>query len=356
MPVVTISRQTRMSHDVRMSDVGHGTCILVRSEDFSGLLVDCGAIRPQRYCQVPEWIETYIPMTNICGFVISHFHSDHYNLFPCFDSPQRLFSKVYVPDLPASGPAQQISRAIMEFVTLASKVDFRNYRILPDIFNLLKRKPIPRRKGQTIREAKSTFYVFWPDIDHRRLKKTLIIKKAREMRKRMKSFVHKYKMPTEFDADNLVEQFFEFLTRKEGSEPTEPLEREQVKKILCGLEKDFKDLGDHLSLAFKSYDNKEKTKFLFLGDLSSEILSSISISRRSYTYDVIQAAHHGTRFGKSLENLSTRYLLVSRSQQDFSNIQPIHNGYLNRKRFAFILDTEFLGNCHIRNGKLLITR
>lgn len=343
-----------MKHDVTMFDVGHGECILVRSERLRGFLVDCGATRPQKHCQVPNLIETYLPATSTCGFAISHYHDDHYNLFPCFARPHKLFSNIYVPDMPAVGPGRHVTHAIMEFLALASLIDFRNYRILPDIFRLLKKRPIPRRKGQTIREANLSFYVFWPDIDHRILRTPSIIKKAKMMRQKIKPWLEKYGIPTEYEGDNLLAQFFEYLVQELSLEETFGREREELEKTLRDLEETFKDLGNLLSLAFKTYDSRENEKLLFLSDLDNRVLDRIHIARSSYTYDFIQAAHHGTEFGKSLHKMSTEYLLVSRNQEEFHRINPIHEGYFSQMRFRFMLSTECLGSCHIKNGEMLI--
>jgi hypothetical protein len=353
---VVILPQLSMKKDLVLFDVGHGECILICSDWLKGFLIDCGAKYPRNHLQVPFLIEKFLPHNNSCGFVISHYHSDHYSLFQCFNRPDRLFSNIYVPDMPTTGPNGHVTYAIMEFLAVASVINFRNYRILPDIFRKCKKRPIQRKKGQFIHEAGLSFYVFWPDPSHKALKTASIIQKAKMARQKIKPWIDKYRISIADEKGVSIEQFFDLLQELSLREVPEPEERKQVEKTLRQLEGIFKKSADRLSLGFKTYNQAKGEKFLFLGDLENAVLNRITITKGEFAYDFVKASHHGTRFGKSLRKLSTEFLLVSRNKGEYSRISDIHNGYFSQMRCRLVLSTEFLGTCHIRNKQMFISR
>ena len=353
---VVILPQLRMKNDLVVFDVGHGECILILSEGFRGFLVDCGAMCPHSHVRVPKLIENVLPSNNSCGFVISHYHADHYSLFPWFTRPGRLFSNIYVPDMPTTGPSRHVTYAVMEFLAVANVVNFRNYRVLPDIFRKCKKVPIPRKKGQFIREAGLAFYVFWPDPSHKALQTASIIQKAKMARQEIKPWIDKYGISIADEKGVSMEQFFDLLQELSIREVPEPEEVKKVEKTLRKLEGIFKKSADRLSLGFKTCDERESEKFLFLGDLENTVLNRITIAKSDYAYDFVKASHHGTRFGRSLRKLSTEFLLVSRNQHEYSRIRDIHSGYFNQMRCRLILSTEFMGTCQIRNKQMFFSR
>lgn len=348
--------QLSMKNDLVMFDVGHGDCILILSEGLKGFLIDCGANYPRNHLQVPFLIEKFLPHNNSCGFVISHYHSDHYSLFQCFNRPDRLFSNIYVPDMPTTGPSRHVTYAVMEFLAVAIVVNFRNYRVLPDIFRKCKKAPIPRKKGQFIREASLSFYVFWPDPSHKALQTASITKRAKMLRQEIKPWIDEYKISIADEKGVSMEQFFGLLQELSLREVPDPEEVKKVEKTLRKLEGIFNKSADRLSLGFKTHNEPKGEKFLFLGDLENTVLNRITITKSDCAYDFVKASHHGTRFGKSLHKLSTEFLLVSRNQREYPGIRDVHNGYFSQMRCRLMLNTEFLGTCHIRNKQMFFSR
>lgn len=94
IPVPFMTR-SRMDHEVFMFDVGHGDCVLIADDKDQGLLVDCGAQNPRHYLRVPRAIENLLVAKNSCGFLVSHYHWDHYSLFRWFKQPHALLSKIF---------------------------------------------------------------------------------------------------------------------------------------------------------------------------------------------------------------------------------------------------------------------
>lgn len=338
---------SRMDHEVFMFDVGHGDCVLVADDSDRGLLVDCGAWNPRRYFKVPRFIEDLSLGSNECGLVISHYHWDHYSLFRWFRHPDALFSSIYFPDLPMFGPGRETAVAVMDFLKVAVFANFSHYRILPEIFAKTIRPVMFCKKGVIIREASLPLKVFWPDLHHKSLGSEEVKERAISVRKLIEPIMDYYEIPkpSEYGADYSMARFFEDLEREEIQYR---VLSEQEKKGICDIlgqvEGDFRDIANIFSIAFKTH-YKRKSRFLFLGDLSSSILNRISIPGAK-RYDCVKTAHHGTEFGRALDGMSVDFLLVSRNLKQ-KEVKKINDGYISKIQYEMLLSTEFLGDCHI---------
>jgi len=330
-----------------MFDVGHGDCILIMDDLDQGLLVDCGSWIPRPYYSVPRFIESISVGSNKCGFVISHYHWDHYSLFRWFRHPEALFSNIYLPNLPVTGPGRQAALAIMDFLKVSVFANFANYRILPEIFTKTQRPIVFCYKGVTINEANLPLKVFWPDLYHRSLGSSDVKQKAEGVRRIIEPIMDRYNIlkPSTYDTDYSMERFFGDLEREEIRYRELPeSEKKIIYRVLEQVEKDFSELANLFSIAFRTH-RKRKSRFLFLGDLPSKILSKIVIPGNK-SYDCIKAAHHGTEFGRALSSISTAFILVSRNRKQ-KREKRINEGYISKMQYDTLLVTEFLGDCII---------
>lgn len=349
--IVLLIPRPRMDHEVFMFDVGHGDCVLISDDKDQGLLVDCGALKPQKYFKVPQFVEYSLLANNMCGFVVSHYHWDHYSLFRRFKHPDALFSKLYLPNLPIRGPGREAALAIMDYLKVAIFSDFLYYRILPEMYDLFIKTGRPIvfcKKGVIIDEASLRLKVFWPDLYHPSLGSKRVKEKASAVRKIIEPLMERYDIPkpSRYDTAYSIEKFFQDLRREELRYRKSPEQiRGEIYETLEQVERDFSDLANIFSIAFRTY-YKRRSRFLFLGDLTDDLLDQIIIlgNRR---YECLKAAHHGTTFGRALRNMSTEFLLVSRSQREFPNIKEINDGYISKMRYQMLLSTEFLGDCYI---------
>lgn len=334
-----------MKHEVSMFDVGHGDCVLIMDSLGKGLVVDCGSLNPHLYYPVPCVIENLLPLRNKCGFIVSHYHSDHFSLFRWFKNPNKLFSNIYLPDLPVKGLGRQAAFAIMEFLKVSIFANFSHYRILPQIFAETRRPVVYCKKGNMIKEAGLHLRVIWPDLRHSVLRTKKIDKKANAVRVAIEPLFDRFNIPRPTcDSRYSMKKFFEELEKEEIQYREPPKQAEDISRVLGKVEKGFQDLANIFSIAFKSY-YKDKTSFLFLGDLQRNILNQISIPG-TRAFDCVKAAHHGTEFGKALKGKSTEFLLVSRNRRR-RKIKNIHEGYILDMRYGVLLSTEYLGDCYI---------
>lgn len=337
---------SRMNHEVCMFDVGHGDCVLISDDKGQGLLVDCGAWKHRHYLGIPQIIENLLLANNRCGFVVSHYHWDHYNLFRGFKLPNALFSKIYLPNLPIVGPGREATLAIMDFLKVAVYANFLSYRILPEIFTKTRRPVVFCEKGTPIHEASLPLKVFWPDLSHPTLGSRKVKKKACIIREIVEPIMDRYNIPkpSDYYTDYSMEKFFQQLKEIPYFDLQER-ERRKIHETLKQIERVFSKLADIFSIAFRTHYSRG-TKFLFLGDLTNDLLNRITIPGNKQ-YDCLKAAHHGTRFGSALRNISTDFILISRSQRDFPNIKQINSGYISEIQYHILLCTEFLGDCYI---------
>jgi len=344
MKYLLFKSEFRLDSQVMLFDVGHGDCLLSLDKRNKGLLVDCGSWRPHSHSEVPLTIENLLNKNNDCGFIISHYHFDHYSLFHWLTHPELLFSKIYVPFLPIHGPGTLAAKAVRYYLYAAILVDYSYYRILPEIFGRTRRPIIPRKKGDYIKEANQTLKVLWPDISNPILGTNGIQKAAdyiiRPIRSRLADT--DFRIP-HFEEDSTT-RFFKWL--EDVSRQELPNERKRIiQGLLSELEGAFKGLANLFSIVANSY-RKRHSRFLFLGDVNDSILDCITIPGKR-NYSLIKAAHHGTAFGRSLKDMSTEFVLISQSKKEFPTIRNIHDGYVCDLNYNAILSTDFLGHCLI---------
>lgn len=344
MHFLLVKSEHDLGQNVVFFDVGHGDCLLLLDRSSQGLLVDCGSWRPHSHLDVPKTIEKILSKKNNCGFVVSHYHFDHYSLFHWLEKPNRLFSKIYVPYIPSRGPGFDAARAIMTYMSAATLVDYSYYRILPEIFSKAERSIIPCKRGDFIREANQNLKVLWPDITNPLLGSDEIRRIAKSIKQSIEPFLTDwdFRIPHS-EGEDLTIRFFEYLeylrTRKLSEE-----KKRLMQRILGEIEGQFKKLANIFSLVASSY-RKRHSRFLFLADVDDQILSNLKIPGKR-EFNCIKAAHHGTSFGNALINLSTEFLLISRNKKEFP-VKNIHDGYLFDIHYKMVLSTDFLHHCLI---------
>jgi len=246
--------------------------------------------------------------------------------------------------IPVTGIARQIGLAIYSFLELAFFSGYTHYRILPEIFRSVGKPPIPCKSGQIIREANLSLKVIWPDFTNQIfVSKIEIANRVRNITdKLLKRF--ELPIPADYGEEYSLDFFFSQLWELRGKELSEE-EKQYVWNILSEIENEFRILANSISLVCRT-NRRKYSRFLFLGDLEDCELNALKIPGKP-EYDCIKAAHHGTTFGKSLKNLKTHYLLLSRNQSQYRKIRPIHVGYFKALSSKDILSTESFGSCLI---------
>ncbi|MFQ5885570.1 MAG: MBL fold metallo-hydrolase, partial [Thermoplasmata archaeon] len=331
-------------------NVGHGDCFLVSKKNREFLLVDCGARFPGNHPSIPLVVEMILHGSTPSHLVVSHYHYDHFSLLPEFALPSRILEKWYVPEIPHLGPGRQLGRAVMQFLMAATISRFERYWILAWLSRILG-PPKALRKDMTIRGGGLSFDVLWPDLGSAILGTDHIKRKAKNIHEILENILRRLDLPIP-DRDvpddmSATELFFESLPGIFAR--ANELDDEQISWIherLTELKDDFGFLADRLSIAMET-SRWSRSRILFLGDLPQRILDFLEGDLKYSSYGCIKAAHHGTEFGAALRDLSTDYLLVSRSTREFPPLKPVHHRYHDTLRYRDILTTEIHGSCFI---------
>jgi len=343
MQFLVFKSKSNLDYNTMIFDVGHGDSVLLLDQENKGLLLDCGSLKPQLHIEVPMTIESVLPKDKSCGFVVSHYHFDHYSLFHWIKNPTLVFSKIYVPYLPFSGPGFEAARAIMDFTWAAVLADYSYYRILPEIFGKTNSQIVPCKKGDFVTEGNQNLRILWPDISHSILGSNKIRQIARKVTATIESTMADldYRVPT-FQPEDSFSQFIEYVNYLKNQDLADEKKR-KIQAVLGNVEGEFRTVANLLSIVAVSF-RKRNGRILHLGDAEDDVLNEITISG-SYNYSFIKAAHHGTCFGESISNLDTEFLIISRSKREFSDIKEIHDGYLADIQCRMILSTEHLHHC-----------
>ena len=322
--------------EIIILDMGHGNCVGIFIDD-SALLVDCGARNKKKESNF-RFIQSNLNNSSTRDLAITHYHYDHYNLLEKIRD--KFFDNVYLPALP---PESQTAQAILEFLSLAIVIHYKGYPAIGEIIRVAK-------NNITALTAKDCFYslnkkwdVLWPDydiIDRRNIIRTQQIRgKIKEIKERLRKidpklleeFEYWYGIFSTYFSDKREKPIADGLKREERRKYNiSP----QIKNSLEEIEKTLGSLTDRSSLVFKEINHD----FLFTGDIDKIILDH-ELNFGNNNYFLIEAPHHGTRYGKAFDKISTEILLISRKRSD-----NIATGFLKKLPWRILVDTARIGN------------
>lgn len=316
--------------------MGHGNCVDIFING-SALLVDCGAQNKKKKSNF-RFIRPNLNNSSTKDLAITHYHYDHYNLLEKFRG--KFFDNVYLPALPPESPT---ARVILEFLSLASVIHYKGYPAIGEIIRVAK-------NNITALTAKDCFYslnkkweVLWPDyniIDRRNI---ITIQQIREKINEIKNKLKKMNPKFLEEFEYWYEIFSTYFNDKREKPIADEIEREkrrkynispQIKNSLEEIEKTFKSLVDRSSLVFKEINHD----FLFTGDIDKIILDH-ELDFGNNNYFLIEAPHHGTRYGKAFDKVSTEILLISRKHDD-----NIATEFFKKLPWEVLVDTARAGN------------
>ena len=129
------------------------------------------------------------------------------------------------------------------------------------------------------------------------------------------------------------------------------------------IEDDFKNIADNISLVFKIILCRSFSQLILItGDASKTVLDELENLKSDDLCDLdakqaffIRATHHGTRFGKYLENYRTEILWISWKDVGYG---PIKNEYYTKINAKHILVPQYgigkmtTGIINLRENKL----
>lgn len=309
-----------------MKDVGDAlNMYLQESKDVPYLMVDFGIDKAEvdikSFCD--DVFRCYSPWVD--AFLLSHFHSDHYNGFEIYAEAIDFNNAIYVPRFPEylKEFASEFRKMILADLLLREENLF--VRVLLQILrrSSCRASVYLLSKGDVFYHNKYKYEVLWPPKtytdDCRIITETTqrAIRLFNDLKEKDKSFKEIYDA---LDSCNLIndEEANLFFFNDESIDVLENLwekySKVEVKKIVARTKykefnKALQDAANRLSIAFRQEDN-----VLFLGDLEAHELQCVAKElkkREQLHYDCVIAAHHGTHWNRSMRDLNCDNCLAS---------------------------------------------
>lgn len=342
-------------------NVEFGDCSLLKL-DKCNLLVDCGgSIQRIQQNKIKNDIlksSQGFPL----GCVVTHFHSDHYNILSLF--PQNTFDAIYAPNFFTKDEIKIQLYALL-LLSSTSSTYLMAKTMLESIPKLVDSGIIKKnawvqfvKKGDYISDK--NIEVLWPDIDYQ--KGSEIIDKFEELANdAIKAAIQNSSTHNEASdligltetIDSYASQYSELL---EGSEVTgqtlyqaaEPINfiigkvldiKSQLNRILgkiSGLPtKSVKKIQNQYSIVFHEYKNPCDIPLLYLGDVSADVYDKHIkkiVCKNEYKY--IKIAHHGTKnyFMKDLP--ISKIMIISNGKRKKPDISAMYPLYYSNQKFV----------------------
>jgi beta-lactamase superfamily II metal-dependent hydrolase len=245
------------------------------------------------------------------SFLLSHFHSDHYNGILYFDDTHNWhIDKFYFPRMPKFADDR-----LFYFSLLAANIRLNNnHPIQSSILNhvqSINRKPIsfiPLSQGEHFVYRNQKFEILWPPEE---------LKEA-ETLKTIRIAIKDFEEAKETDSE--LREIYEGVVKKykdrdinsvNKNEEVRKRERNYIEpnKTLLNANDSLRKAANRLSIAFKQADN-----LLFLGDLEKKEIKSVInnlVSADDKYFEVLITPHHGTHWDDSLKSIKAKLCLVS---------------------------------------------
>ena len=333
----------------KVFDVGDALSSLYIGDDDSKSVFDFGSSNKNEFQKIHhseyDCAET---------FVISHFHSDHYNNFTFCQNNSLTIDKLIIPKLPDDTVIQDSMKAFMtiQLYYLGEKTGFYEY----DLLNLIREKNqkdfsvIRVCKNDTFKASNHDFGVLWPDFNY--------LARLKSINKALKDFnevTSKNDLFRKFH-DQVKDSGFwkiEYVTLSEKLNDFRIELTEKQKELLESANKSLTRLANDICLAFES----KKNELLFLGDLSTRALNSLFKSdfKLNKVCDVVLSAHHGTHSSihPNWKNIKTCVMVTSGGEQRLRKFKSDYFYWSNRQHHTHCHHTfesiPYLRYCKLKN-------
>jgi hypothetical protein len=305
-----------------LRNVGDGQNLIINNKRQHDLTVDFGGDKNiHRYCYFHD------------SFLLSHFHADHYNgILNCAHHHHHRhwnLENFYHPAMPTFAEAKLFFMSILTMNIRVSK----NHPLQNTIFDYVKRLNsmplnfIAISKGDIVVCGKRKYEILWPP-------KELTEKEAlTDIRKAIKDFEEARKSDEQlneiYQRVNHRYAEIEDINQIETKNTNDTNDTNDIKvltefggelsDVVQKANKSLRKAANRLSVAFRQDDN-----ILFLGDLESREINSVVtelVNNKNIVYDILIAAHHGTHWHRSLEDINVEICLASIGQTLKSKIK-----------------------------------
>jgi beta-lactamase superfamily II metal-dependent hydrolase len=328
-----------------MRDVGDGLCMQVTNSVGYELTIDYGEYKRQ------SWRYLYF----LDYFLLSHFHSDHFNGILKSDSKFKnwhihTFFHPIIPKFKERDEFYYCLFAVNARVTKGHPI--QNF-VLNKV-RLLNSQPInfvPVCKGEVHSIGHVDYEILWPPQEISEETALSEIRNAikdfndacekDELLKNIYSEIKKYSLEDYFKNYEERSERGKSMTDDIYIEEEKKIEQEKMSETIDKANKSLRSAANRLSVAFRQSD-----RLLFLGDLEEEEIEAVTIELikgKKTSYEIIIAAHHGTHWHDNLLKFNSHLCLASVGQRLRSKIEPKYRLLCNK-----FLKTDDLGDIFIR--------
>ena len=341
---------------VLMSDVGDGMAVGIRTLSGKSIQIDCGSQQDD----LPE-LTLSLKKIDPDVFILSHFHSDHYNGLLGIDpnihkTPFLSIEKVFIPRIPEFDDRPHFLQCFLAMCyrvlggnSGSMELDFLN------VIHNINSRPFKYRElsaGDIFAVEGSYFYVLWPPRTIKQKRTLKVIKSAIE------------DFDKALEKDDTLKGIYKDLNNNsvimsylDGGKGEKDFEQGIVRSDLFGqnhigrklpnstinANKSLRSAANHFSLAFH-----EDNRLLFLGDLESHELNQVvkKLEKKGImNFQVIIMPHHGTHWYKSMNRLNCISALCSTGRKLYKNLRPEYKE-IATECYA----TYFYGDVYITNN------
>lgn len=319
-------------------DIGDGLSGSIYTQTGEKVQLDCGSQQSARIAYGRGMLRDKY-RTNF--FILSHFHSDHYNgLFEGVRAGHHFpLEEVIMPVIPEFTRRKEVFQCLfaMNMRVLGNDSGSMDYDFL-SVINRLSNNPTYYRRvkqGDEVVLGGTHFQVLWPPS---RLTDDDILPSVEKALEKFSQALQQDKilgriyraLDDEGDLENYLSQENIF-----GSEniinseiPSLPEEPRDIPDITKEANKALRKVANRLSLAFRI-----DSQLLFLGDLESreidKVIGYLEREERLY-FSAMLTPHHGTHWGDNMPTLSCDVAVSSVGKKLFKYVKPNYKYIVRR--------------------------
>lgn len=336
---------------IHVPDVGHGLAAqifdyqnpLFPPSNPKMALIDCGKRHDSELaCKIG------LGKNRPDVFILSHFHSDHYNGLQAAETDSLELEKVYYPRIPYFAGRDKF---VQYNIAMAERsYGWRTGSLSADLLRNIKRinrcefEFTPLYQGREITFGDQEYEVLWPPIE---IEKTTIemtqaietFEKAREEDEILQEItdeIQEREVISDYRGDQRT--YEPFFQNHRVSDVELPIEERELPEVTQRAHKRLRDATDRMSVAFYDPD-----RILFLGDLKAGELRKVSkdlAALKQTYYDILIAPHHGTRYSTAMGDLEANWTVSSLGKENLPSIDTRIRD-LGEQNWATYLDGDF---------------